>query len=126
RRARVACRRPGAGRARGALGRAGDGQRPRTHRDLAEPAIPAQDASCEGAERRMSAREPRHLYRRLLREARPFWMHIAGLLVLAVISSVLTLLVPLPLKLAVDSVIGSRHLPAPLDALPDAISGSRT
>src|SRR5947209_1138637 len=76
--------------------------------------------------RRMSAREPRHVYRRLLREARPFWRHIAGLLVLAVISSVLTLLVPLPLKLAVDSVIGSKHLPAPLDGLPHAISGSRT
>ena len=74
----------------------------------------------------MSAREPRHVYRRLLHEARPFWRHIAGLLVLAVISSVLTLLVPLPLKLAVDSVIGSKHLPAPLDGLPHAISGSRT
>ena len=42
------------------------------------------------------------------------------------LSSVFTLLTPLPLKIAVDSVIGSKPLPGPLDALPRAVSGSHT
>ena len=74
----------------------------------------------------MRPRRTRHLYRRLLREARPFGMHITGLMGLGALSSVFALLTPLPLKLVVDSVIGSKHLPAPLDALPHAISGSDT
>jgi len=53
-------------------------------------------------------------------------MHITGLMGLGALSSVFSLLTPLPLKLVVDSVIGSKHLPAPLDALPHAISGSDT
>ena len=75
--------------------------------------------------RTVSSQHPRHLYRRLLREARPFWRHIGGLLSLGALSSIFTLLTPLPLKIAVDSVIGSKRLPAPLDALPHAVSGSR-
>ena len=42
------------------------------------------------------------------------------------LSSIFTLLTPLPLKIAVDSVIGSKPLPAPLDALPHAVTGSHT
>jgi ATP-binding cassette subfamily B protein len=52
------------------------------------------------------------LYRRLLREARPFWRHIAGLFVLSLLATPLTLLNPLPLKIVVDSVLGSHALPA--------------
>jgi ATP-binding cassette, subfamily B, bacterial len=74
----------------------------------------------------MMPRKPRHLYRRLLREARPFWTQITGLLALGVLSSVFTLLTPLPLKIAVDSVIGSKPLPGPLAALPRGASGSHT
>src|SRR5438874_12311854 len=74
----------------------------------------------------MSRKKPRHLYRRLLREARPFSIQITGLLGLSVLSSIFTLLTPLPLKIAVDSVIGSKPLPAPLDALPHAVTGSHT
>ncbi len=74
----------------------------------------------------MSVRKPSHLYPRLLREARPFWKHITGLLGLGALSSVFTLLTPLPLKLVVDSVIGSKPLAAPLDALPHAVSGTDT
>src|SRR6184192_2246836 len=50
--------------------------------------------------------------RRLLREARPCWPFIALLFLLSLLASPLALLAPLPLKIAVDSVIGSRPLPS--------------
>lgn len=60
------------------------------------------------------------LYRRLLREARPFWPHIAGLFVLGLLATPLTLVGPLPLKIVVDSVVGAQDLPAWLAwCLPD-------
>lgn len=75
----------------------------------------------------MKPARPKHLYRRLFTEARPFSLHITGLLLLSVLSALLTLLIPLPLKIAVDNVIGSRPLPGLLDSiLPDAVSGSGT
>ena len=71
--------------------------------------------------------KPLHVYRRLLEEARPYARHISGLLVLSLLSTVFTLLTPLPLKIAVDSVIGSRPLPGLLNSvLPDALSDSGT
>src|SRR5437867_2686086 len=51
------------------------------------------------------------LYRRLLRLAKPFWLYIAGFGLLSLMASPLALLTPLPLKIAVDSGIGSRPLP---------------
>jgi ATP-binding cassette, subfamily B, bacterial len=51
------------------------------------------------------------LYRRLLRQARPYWTHIAGILLLSLLSTPLALLTPLPLKIAVDSVLGSQPIP---------------
>src|SRR5919197_2646726 len=51
------------------------------------------------------------LYRRLLRQARPYWLHIVGIFLLSLLQSPLALLTPLPLKIAVDSVVGSHHLP---------------
>jgi len=57
------------------------------------------------------------LYRRLLSLARPYWLHIIGVFVLSLLSVPLTLLNPLPLKIAVDSVIGSRPLPSFLEVL---------
>jgi ATP-binding cassette, subfamily B, bacterial len=55
--------------------------------------------------------------RRLLRQAGPYWPHVGGLLLLSLLLSSLTLLIPLPLKIAVDSAIGSHPLPNFLDAL---------
>src|SRR5215813_7523565 len=52
------------------------------------------------------------LYRRLLLEACRFWLHIAVLFALGLLSAPVTLLGPLPLKLAVDSVLGPHELPA--------------
>jgi ATP-binding cassette subfamily B protein len=52
------------------------------------------------------------LYRRLLLEARPWWLHIFGLFLLSLLSIPLALLTPLPLKLVVDSVVGAHPLPS--------------
>ncbi len=63
------------------------------------------------------------LFRRLLSQARPYWPHVVALFLLSLLSSPLSLLAPLPLKIAVDSVIGSHPLPhviAPL--VPEAIA----
>src|SRR5262245_8394420 len=54
------------------------------------------------------------LFRRLTSEARPFWPHIAGMFALSLLSVPLTLLIPLPLKIAIDSVLGSHEVPATL------------
>jgi ATP-binding cassette, subfamily B, bacterial len=60
------------------------------------------------------------LYRRLLREARAFWPHIGALFLLSVLAAPLTLLTPLPLKVVVDSILGTHPLPGWLLAvLPD-------
>jgi ATP-binding cassette subfamily B protein len=65
------------------------------------------------------------LFWRLLRQARTYWPHIGILLLVSLLSSPLALLTPLPLKIAVDSAIGTRPLPGFLDALlPDAAARS--
>jgi ATP-binding cassette subfamily B protein len=67
------------------------------------------------------------LYRRLLHQVRPYWAHLTGLLLLGLLGGCLALLTPLPLKIAVDSVVGSRPLPGFLDALvPGSVTGSDT
>ena len=57
------------------------------------------------------------LYRRLLRQARPYWLHTAGIFLISLLATPLALLTPVPLKIVVDSVIGSYPLPSFLDAL---------
>jgi len=65
------------------------------------------------------------IFRRLLGLARPCWAHIGGLFLLSVLWTPLALLTPLPLKIAVDSVIGSRPVPGFLDTLlPEAATRS--
>ncbi len=65
------------------------------------------------------------LYRRLLRQARPYWFHTAGIFLISLLATPLALLTPLPLKIVVDNVIGSYPLPSFLDALlPAAIAQS--
>jgi ATP-binding cassette, subfamily B, bacterial len=51
------------------------------------------------------------LYLRLFRWARPYWAHLVGLFLLSLLATPLALLVPLPLKIALDSGLGSRPLP---------------
>ncbi len=63
---------------------------------------------------------------RLLGQARPYWPHLAAILVLDLLATPLALFTPVPLKLAVDHVVGSAPLPGPLAALlPSAVAGSR-
>jgi ATP-binding cassette subfamily B protein len=57
------------------------------------------------------------LCKRALAFARPYWRHIAAIYGLGLVSTALALLLPLPVKIAVDSGVGSRPLPWPLDAL---------
>ena len=57
------------------------------------------------------------LYRRLFQQARPYWIHIAALFLLSLLASPLALLMPLPLKIAVDSGLGSHPLPQLVRAL---------
>jgi ATP-binding cassette subfamily B protein len=74
----------------------------------------------------MSLRGELHLYRRVLQEARPHWPKIAGIFAIDLLASPLGLLTPLPLKIAVDSVIGDHRLPMLLQtALPAALTRSR-
>jgi ATP-binding cassette subfamily B protein len=65
-------------------------------------------------------------YARLLKEARPHWLLIGALFLLSLLSTPIALLMPLPLKIAIDSVLGSESLPASLHALlPAGILGSQ-
>jgi ATP-binding cassette, subfamily B, bacterial len=57
------------------------------------------------------------LYRRLLRQVRPYRAHLAGVFLLNLLGIPLALLTPLPLKLAVDQVLGKLPLPGPLTTL---------
>jgi len=53
---------------------------------------------------------------RLVREARPCWPELVGLLLVGLLSTPLALLSPLPLKLTVDCVLGGHSLPRVLRA----------
>src|SRR5437667_217339 len=67
------------------------------------------------------------LFRRVLRHTRAYWLHMLALFTLTLLASPIALVTPLPLKIAVDSLIGSRPLPRPLDMwLPPAVTGSPT
>src|ERR1700751_3538706 len=51
------------------------------------------------------------LYLRLFQWARPYWAHLVGLFILSLLATPLALLGPLPLKIALDSALGSQPLP---------------
>ena len=59
----------------------------------------------------------RSILLRLLREARPYWKHLAGILALDLLATPLSLLSPLAMKIVVDSVLGTQPLPAFLAVL---------
>ena len=67
---------------------------------------------------------PEPVLRRLFREARPFWGRIAGVLGISLLATPLALLLPIPLKIAVDSVAGSKPLPGYLAWLPSFVTSS--
>jgi ATP-binding cassette subfamily B protein len=53
------------------------------------------------------------IYRRALSEVRDYWPHLGAVLAFGLIATPLALLNPLPLKIIVDSVLGSAALPWP-------------
>jgi ATP-binding cassette subfamily B protein len=57
------------------------------------------------------------LFRRLLRQARSSWFLILGIFGLDLLATPLALLTPVPLAIAVDSVLGGEPLPGPLGTL---------
>jgi ATP-binding cassette subfamily B protein len=66
------------------------------------------------------------LYRPLLGLARPYWSHFAGIFALSLVAAPIALLLALPLKIAVDNVIGSQPLPHFLRAVvPAMFHGSK-
>lgn len=58
----------------------------------------------------------RNVFGRIVAFARPYWLKVAGTFLLGMAAAPLTLLTPVPLKIAVDSVIGSKPLPGFLAA----------
>src|SRR5260370_13665063 len=65
------------------------------------------------------------LYWRLFQQVKPYWRHLTAIFLLGLLAPPLALLTPLPLKIAVDSVIGSPPLPPLLPHwLPMAITAS--
>lgn len=69
----------------------------------------------------------RRLGRRLAHEARPYWGAILLIFVVDLIAIPLLLLTPVPLKIAVDNVLGGDPLPPYADALlPEALTSSDT
>ena len=59
----------------------------------------------------------RSIYKRLLIEAKPYWLAMAGYFLLSLLEIPLALLLPLPIKIEVDSVLGSHPLPSFLTPL---------
>jgi ATP-binding cassette, subfamily B, bacterial len=73
--------------------------------------------------RRVERRGERRLIRRIAHEAAPFRWHLTGILLVSLLSTPLALLAPVPLKMAVDSVLGDEPLPGFIGRLlPGSIS----
>jgi ATP-binding cassette subfamily B protein len=67
------------------------------------------------------------VYLRVMAEARAFWPHLALTFVVGLLATPLALLTPVPVKVAVDNVLGSEPLPAIMASLsPDAMQQSST
>lgn len=64
-----------------------------------------------------SATSDLQLIKRLLLGARRYWPHIAGILLIDLLATPLALITPLPLKIAIDSIIGTEPVPEFLTAV---------
>jgi len=66
------------------------------------------------------------VWRLAWRQVKPFRRRLAGIFILDLVATPLGLLVPVPLKIAVDSVVGTAPLPPIVAAwLPNVVSGSK-
>src|SRR5947208_1564047 len=59
----------------------------------------------------MASRDFR-IFRRLVSSAKGYWVHLIASLSLSLVSPPLALLAPLPLRIAVDNVIGNQPIPS--------------
>ncbi|MGH2985314.1 MAG: ABC transporter ATP-binding protein [Solirubrobacterales bacterium] len=67
-----------------------------------------------------------NIYRRVFGEARPYRLQVGAILFLGLLSTPLALLAPVPIAIAVDSVLGDHPLPGFIAApLPAAVSDSK-
>ncbi len=83
--------------------------------------------SCRTAVPPEGERSGKPILGRLLRQAWPCWPHLAGIFLLSLLGTPLAVLLPIPLKLAVDSVLGNSPLPHVLQNLmPASALGSHT
>jgi ATP-binding cassette subfamily B protein len=65
------------------------------------------------------------LFARVIGETRRYWPHVLGLFLMGLLSTPLTLLSPVPLKIAVDSVLGTDPVPAILGPIvPSSVEAS--
>jgi ATP-binding cassette subfamily B protein len=75
----------------------------------------------------MNGEKEHSLHWRLAQQARPYWPHLSGIFLLSFLSTPFALLSPLPLKIAVDSVLDNHPLPRFLnDWLPSGLTQSPT
>src|SRR2546429_6710940 len=73
----------------------------------------------------MTGSRQHSIHWRLVQQARPYWLHLTAIFLLGFLSSPFALLTPLPLKIAVDSVLDHHPLPRFLQAwLPAAVTQS--
>src|SRR3954453_11689735 len=91
------------------------------------PGPPRRRAEARHRRGRGSVTRDLDLYRRLLHESRPYRARIVTLVGLSLLATPLALLLPLPLKIAVDSVVGDHPLPGFMAAmLPASVEHSKS
>lgn len=73
----------------------------------------------------VGSRSDRNLVRRVLREIRPYWRGLTGLVTLDLLATPLALLKPIPLAIAIDTVLGDDPIPGFIAAIaPEALTRS--
>ena len=83
-------------------------------------AVPMQNALVMGGNKRVSSAFD--LYKRALFQVRPYWPNLTAILLLGLLAIPIALMLPVPLKIAVDSVLGSHPLPGVLAFAADSKS----
>src|SRR5262245_48580722 len=51
------------------------------------------------------------IFRRVALQVRPYWRHLVAVFLLSLLATPLSLLLPLPMKIVIDSVLDSQPLP---------------
>src|SRR5215471_10769920 len=95
------------------------------HRRAAKPAV-GRDAQVCAGDLTLPLHSDVNLYRRLLGEIQPYWPLLVSTFLVSLLSIPFVLLAPLPLKIAIDSVIGKKPVTGILASLlpPSALEPS--